>query len=41
MSGASIEGSTPTGRATVRLLKMNDGGRLRLRQEILRRGLYL
>ena len=33
--GAEIEGLTPTGRATVRLLNMNARPRLRLRLELL------
>ena len=33
-----IEGLTPTGRATVRLLAMNDPRRLELRSELLARG---
>jgi len=37
-SGASIEGLTPTGRATVYVLAMNDDRRLDLRSELLARG---
>jgi len=33
-----IEGSTPTGRATVQVLAMNDARRLELRVELLLRG---
>lgn len=33
-----IEGLTPTGRATVQLLAMNDARRLELRSELLARG---
>jgi hypothetical protein len=36
--GANIEGLTPTGRATVYLLAMNDYRRLDLRSEFLTRG---
>jgi hypothetical protein len=36
--GASIEGLTPTGRATVYVLAMNDDRRLDLRSEFLARG---
>jgi len=35
VSGAYIEGLTPTGRATVQVLDMNDARRLDLRAEIL------
>ena len=41
MSGASIQGTTPAGRATVRLLALNDERRLDLRRTILSRGEYL
>ena len=40
MTGARIDGFTPTGRATARLLVVNDQRRLDLRREILRFGLY-
>lgn len=36
----TIEGLTSEGRATVRLLAMNDDDRVRLRALLLRRGLY-
>lgn len=36
--GAHLEGLTPSGRATVRLLAMNDPRRLELRSELLARG---
>ncbi len=35
LSGAMIIGQTPIGRATVRLLGMNEQGRLDMRQELL------
>ena len=41
LDGPRIEGITPTGRASVRLLTMNDERRLELRQELLRRGVFL
>ena len=37
-SGPYIEGMTPTGRATVRLLRLNDARRLELRAELIARG---
>jgi len=36
--GTKIAGRTPTGRATVQLLAMNDARRLELRAELLARG---
>ena len=36
--GPYIEGITPTGRATVRLLTLNDARRLELRVELIARG---
>jgi HNH endonuclease len=36
-----IVGSSPTGRATVRLLDMNEGRRVRLRRELMELGEYL
>ena len=36
--GPYIEGITPTGRATVRLLTLNDARRLELRAELIARG---
>jgi hypothetical protein len=36
--GAYLEGLTPTGRATVEVLDLNDARRLDLRQELLRLG---
>ncbi len=38
VDGARIEGITPKGRATVRVLAMNDPRRLDLRAELLARG---
>ena len=38
VSNLAIEGLTPMGRATVRLLKMNAPRRIQLRIELLRRG---
>jgi hypothetical protein len=35
---ARIIGSSPTGRATVRLLDMNEGRRVRLRRELIEQG---
>ena len=40
MNGPVIVGFTPTGRATVRLLSMNDDRRVDLRRTILQHGLY-
>lgn len=37
-SGPRIEGITPTGRATIRLLTLNDARRLELRAELIARG---
>jgi hypothetical protein len=37
-NGPRIEGSTPTGRATIRLLTLNDARRLELRAELIARG---
>lgn len=39
--GIHIQGTTPTGRATVRLLQMNEERRLDVRRIILSRGQYL
>ena len=36
--GARIDGISPVGRATVRVLNMNDARRLELRTELLKRG---
>jgi 5-methylcytosine-specific restriction endonuclease McrA len=36
--GARIVGRTPQGRATARLLRLNDDERLRMREELLARG---
>lgn len=36
--GTSIEGLTPTGRATVYLIAMNDGRQMELRSELIARG---
>jgi HNH endonuclease len=38
LRGAHIEGITPTGRATVHVLAINDQRRLELRSEVLARG---
>src|SRR5438876_738912 len=37
-NGLHIEGITPTGRATVRLLTLNDARRLEFRAELIARG---
>ena len=39
--GVHIKGTSPAGRATVRLLRINDDSRVDLRQAILSRGQYL
>lgn len=41
MSGATIVGMTPTGRATVRLLQMNAAERILLRRRLLEYGIRL
>jgi hypothetical protein len=38
LRGSRIEGLTPSGRATVDALALNDARRIELRQELLRRG---
>jgi len=38
--GAQVVGLSPSGRATVRLLNMNDGRRARLRRELIDQGEY-
>ena len=38
LQGAYIEGITPTGRATARVLTLNDARRLELRMELMTRG---
>jgi hypothetical protein len=40
LHGAIIEGLTPIGRATARLLQMNEPARLALRESLMRSGLY-
>ena len=38
--GATLEGLTPVGRATARLLQINEPARLALRDSLMRSGLY-
>jgi hypothetical protein len=40
MRGPEVHGLSPTGRATVRLLQMNDRRRVELRDELLDEGLF-